>query len=132
MKKHIACWAASLALLTHVTPAYAAQEVKATRFGQNPLITVDTSSSLGGNVNGPTVIRVPDWVDRPLGRYSNRVRHVGLFLRGSRLHVFFTAIGDAPERVLVSTIDVTRTGRHGARLHRLKCCSPKRATNVRT
>ena len=27
--------------------------------------------------------------------------------RGDRLHVFFTAIGDAPERVLVSTIDMT-------------------------
>jgi hypothetical protein len=39
--------------------------------------------------------------------YANRIRHVGLFLRGGRLHVFFTAIGDAPERVLVSTIDVT-------------------------
>jgi hypothetical protein len=27
--------------------------------------------------------------------------------RGDRLHVFLTAIGDAPERVLVSTIDMT-------------------------
>jgi hypothetical protein len=45
------------------------QVVSATRLAQNPLITVDTSVSLGGNVNGPTVIRVPDWVGRPLGRY---------------------------------------------------------------
>lgn len=41
----------------------------ATRFTENPLITVSTSPSLGGNVNGPTVIRVPDWVERRLGRY---------------------------------------------------------------
>jgi hypothetical protein len=38
--------------------------------------------------------------------YANRVRHVGLLRRGQRLHVFFTAIGDAPERVLMSTIDL--------------------------
>jgi hypothetical protein len=31
---------------------------------------------------------------------------VGLTVRGSRLHVFFTAIGDAPERILASTIDL--------------------------
>lgn len=41
------------------------------------------------------------------GPYVNRVRHVGLVVRGSRLHVFFTAIGDAPERVLMSTVDLT-------------------------
>ena len=39
--------------------------------------------------------------------YANRVRHVALAVRGSRLHVFFTGIGDAPERVLMSTIDLT-------------------------
>jgi hypothetical protein len=39
--------------------------------------------------------------------YTDRVRHVALVLRGSRLHVFFTAIGDAPERVLASMIDLT-------------------------
>lgn len=39
--------------------------------------------------------------------YAGRVRHVALLVRGDRLHVFFTAIGDAPERVLVSTIDLT-------------------------
>ena len=39
---------------------------------------------------------------------SNRVRHVAFVPRGDRLHVFFTAIGDAPERMLMSTIDMTR------------------------
>jgi hypothetical protein len=38
--------------------------------------------------------------------YAGRVRHVGLLKRGHRLHVFFTAIGDAPERVLLSTVDL--------------------------
>jgi hypothetical protein len=60
----------------------AAQVVKATRFSPNPLITVDTSPSLGGNVNGPTVIRVPDWIDRPLGRYYMYfANHMGTFIR---------------------------------------------------
>jgi hypothetical protein len=82
MNRHIAVWAASLALLAHMTSANAAQEVRATRLGQNPLITVDTSSTLGGNVNGPTVIRVPDWVDRPLGRYYMYfANHMGEFIR---------------------------------------------------
>jgi hypothetical protein len=41
----------------------------AERFATNPLISVASDASLGGNVNGPTVIRVPAWVERPLGRY---------------------------------------------------------------
>ena len=52
------------------------------RFGVNPLITVDSSPSLGGNVNGATVIRVPDWVEHPLGRYYMYfANHVGDFIR---------------------------------------------------
>ena len=39
-------------------------------------------------------------------RYGDRVRHVALLRRGSSLHVFFSAIGDAPERLLMSTIDL--------------------------
>ena len=66
-----------LSALAQPTPS-----VHATRLTQNPLITVDTSASLGGNVNGPTVIRVPDWVDRPLGRYYMYfANHMGAFIR---------------------------------------------------
>jgi hypothetical protein len=32
---------------------------------------------------------------------------VGLVLRGDTLYVFFSAIGDAPERILLSTITLT-------------------------
>ena len=75
MKKHVRFLPASVSLafvaslLAYSTATVPAQELRATRLSQNPLITVDTSSSLGSNVNGPTVIRVPDWVERPLGRY---------------------------------------------------------------
>lgn len=56
--------------------------VRATRLARNPLITVRTSALLGGNVNGPTVIRVPQWVERPLGRYYMYfANHMGDFIR---------------------------------------------------
>lgn len=59
-----------------------AQGIKVTRLPQNPLITVKSSASLGTNVNGPTVIRVPDWVQRPLGRYYMYfANHMGEFIR---------------------------------------------------
>jgi hypothetical protein len=56
--------------------------VVATRLPQNPLVTVRTSPSLGDNIDGPTVIRVPSWVERPLGRYYMYfAHHMGAFIR---------------------------------------------------
>ena len=49
--------------------ALAAASAAAQRFPENPLITVSASKSLGDNVNGPSVIRLPAWIQRPLGRY---------------------------------------------------------------
>ncbi len=40
------------------------------------------------------------------GNLAGRVRHVALVLRADRLWVFFTAIGDAPERVLAATVSL--------------------------
>lgn len=40
-----------------------------TRLPGNPIITPRTDSSIGTNISGPTLIRVPEWVTRPLGRY---------------------------------------------------------------
>jgi len=63
-----------------VAPAIA--QMKVARFEQNPLITMRASRSLGSNVNGPTVIRVPDWVPNPLGRYYMYFgNHMGEFIR---------------------------------------------------
>ena len=56
--------------------------VVARRLSQNPLITVRSSATLGGNVNGATVIRVPSWIERPLGRYYMYfANHMGTFIR---------------------------------------------------
>jgi hypothetical protein len=71
-----------MALATLAVATVAAQAIRVTRLPANPLITVATSPSLGGNVNGPTVIRVPDWVERPLGRYYMYfANHEGHFIR---------------------------------------------------
>jgi hypothetical protein len=60
----------------------AGQPAGVVRFTGNPLITVATSPSLGNNVNGPTVIRVPDWFERPLGRYYMYfANHMGRYVR---------------------------------------------------
>jgi hypothetical protein len=39
------------------------------RLPQNPIISAGQHPAVGDNVNGPSLIRVPDWVPRPLGRY---------------------------------------------------------------
>jgi hypothetical protein len=39
------------------------------RLLDRPLIRVDDNPRLEGNVNGPSLIRVPQWVEAPLGRY---------------------------------------------------------------
>jgi hypothetical protein len=56
--------------------------VTARRLPENPLITTRTSASLGDNINGPTVIRVPAWVKQPLGRYYMYfAHHMGTSIR---------------------------------------------------
>lgn len=34
-----------------------------------PIITPETHASIGSNIQGPSLIRVPDWVPEPLGKY---------------------------------------------------------------
>jgi hypothetical protein len=56
--------------------------VRAVRFPQNPIITPASSPTLGENINGPSLIRVPPWVERPLGRYYLYfAHHRGKFIR---------------------------------------------------
>src|SRR5262245_64959037 len=53
-----------------------------TRLPENPLVSVATSKSLGNNTNGPSVLRVPPWVDKPLGRYYMYfAHHKGAYIR---------------------------------------------------
>lgn len=45
------------------------RELKAVRLLDQPIIGPALSPRIGSNINGPSLIRVPDWVERPLGRY---------------------------------------------------------------
>lgn len=68
-------FALALALLLDAPP-------RPVRFPQNPLVTPASSPTLGDNINGPSLIRVPRWVQRPLGRYYLYfAHHGGTFIR---------------------------------------------------
>ena len=43
--------------------------VKVERLLDRPVISPDTDPSIGFNIQGPSLIRVPDWIPSPLGRY---------------------------------------------------------------
>jgi len=52
------------------------------RLPHNPIITPALSSTLGENINGPSLIRVPAWVQKPLGKYYLYfAHHQGKFIR---------------------------------------------------
>lgn len=55
---------------------------KIRRFSENPIIHPELDASLGKNINGPSLIRVPDWIQQPLGRYYLYfAHHQGKFIR---------------------------------------------------
>lgn len=52
------------------------------RLPTNPLIRPDLDARIGANINGPSVIRVPEWVPNPLGRYYLYfAHHQGTYIR---------------------------------------------------
>ena len=56
--------------------------MRATRLLDRPIITPDLDPSIGGNIQGPSIIRVPDWAGNALGRYYLYFAdHKGLFIR---------------------------------------------------
>ena len=80
--RHAARWLTVALLLGGASMPLDGADVVATRFRENPLITLRSSPIVGDNANGPTVIRVPSWVARPLGRYYMYfAHHSGTFIR---------------------------------------------------
>src|SRR5438552_77236 len=62
--------------------ALAAAPPGAVRFPENPLITQRMSPTLGDDINGPSLIRVPAWIGHALGRYYLYfAHHKGRFIR---------------------------------------------------
>lgn len=56
--------------------------VKITRLLEKPIIGPDLHPSIGVNIQGPSLIRVPDWVQSPLGNYYLYFAdHKGLYIR---------------------------------------------------
>jgi hypothetical protein len=52
------------------------------RFPTNPLLTANQDPSIGTNLNGPSLLRAPDWLPHPLGRYYLYFsHHHGAFIR---------------------------------------------------
>jgi hypothetical protein len=52
------------------------------RFADNPIIRPNMDRRMGDNVNGPSLMRVPDWVRNPLGRYYLYfAHHDGRYIR---------------------------------------------------
>ena len=56
--------------------------MKVERFPGNPIIKPDMQGRTGSNINGPSLIRVPDWLEKPLGKYYLYfAHHKGTFIR---------------------------------------------------
>jgi hypothetical protein len=88
---HFECMAALVATIVAAAalgaepdkPAAAdAKTVQAVRLKENPIIRPELSPTIGTNINGPSLIRVPEWVEKPLGRYYLYfANHGGKFIR---------------------------------------------------
>ena len=58
------------------------QHVRADRLLEKPIITKTTHPSIGVNIQGPSLIRVPDWVKERLGKYYLYfAHHKGSYIR---------------------------------------------------
>ena len=56
--------------------------LKVERFSTNPIITPSLDEKIGTNINGPSLIRTPDWLPNPLGRYHLYfAHHRGKYIR---------------------------------------------------
>lgn len=56
--------------------------IAATRLLDEPIIYPNMDERMGGNINGAAIVRVPDWIDGPLGTYYLYFSdHKGLYIR---------------------------------------------------
>jgi len=56
--------------------------MKVRRFLNNPIISPDMDQKIGDNINGPSLIRVPEWIKNPLGKYYLYfASHAGSYIR---------------------------------------------------
>lgn len=56
--------------------------MNAKRLENNPIITPELDARIGPSINGPSLIRIPSWIDDPLGEYYLYfAAHSGNFIR---------------------------------------------------
>ena len=56
--------------------------MKLRRFDTNPIIVPDMDGEMGSNINGPSLVKVPSWVENPLGKYYLYfAHHQGQYIR---------------------------------------------------
>ncbi len=58
-----------LAILSSQIVTAGELQFRVERLLDQPIITPATHASIGENIQGPSLVRVPDWVEAPLGRY---------------------------------------------------------------
>ena len=72
----------ALLLLASAAAFAETPHVRIQRLLDAPIITPDLHASIGQNIQGPSLIRVPDWVENPLGRYYLYFAdHKGAYIR---------------------------------------------------
>ena len=77
-----ACGIAGLAAQTGLTAQTAATGVRVERLVDAPIVTPSLHPSLGGNIQGPSLIRVPEWIEDRLGAYYLYFAdHKGTYIR---------------------------------------------------
>lgn len=89
----VRCWVgvATMVVAISIRPAGASPDTQArppdtsltvTRLLDRPIIAPDTDPSIGANIQGPSLIRVPDWVPARLGKYYLYFAdHKGAYIR---------------------------------------------------
>ncbi len=56
-------------LLSNAAQASEAPQISVSRLADGPIITPELDARMGGNIQGPSLIKVPAWVENPLGQY---------------------------------------------------------------
>jgi len=73
---------ATILLTAALCQRLTAQSIRIERLVDGPIIRPDMDRSMGSNIAGPSLIRVPDWIENPLGRYYLYFSdHRGLYIR---------------------------------------------------
>jgi hypothetical protein len=112
------------------------------RLYDNPIITPDLDDSIGQNINGPSLIKVPDWIEAPLGKYYIYfAHHQGTFIRlayadqlSGPWRIFKPGVlnlGQAHANAHIASPDVhVIEEKHEIRMYYHGCCMPTPPTQV--